>query len=338
MTKDRLSCRLSLVIRLYNRKVIVGYRQSKPVQSAIKKGRFMTNPIHPGTSLGHVHLTVSHLDRSLDFYQHSLGFQLHKRQGDTAYLGAGGPDLLLLTERPGARQVSGVTGLYHFAILTPSRLALAQSLQRLVATRTPVQGFSDHGVSEAIYLSDPDGNGIEIYRDRPRSEWPWQDGQLAMVTDPLDIEGILAELGSQPEPWSGLAPQTTLGHVHLHVARIKEAEAFYCGILGFKLMQRFGYSASFISAGGYHHHIGANIWAGLDAPPPPADAVGLRYFTINLPDPAALAEVVKRLDQAKLTYRPSDSIVFLRDPARNGVVLTSDQPSAAIAAVATAEN
>ncbi len=183
--------------------------------------------IHPDTHLGYVHLTVANLERSLAFYQDRLGFQLRRRSGQTAYLGAGGPDLLLLTEQPGARQVSRVTGLYHFAILTPSRVALAQSLRRLAETRTPVQGFSDHGVSEAIYLADPDGNGIEIYRDRPRSEWPWENGQLAMVTDPLDVEGILAELGPQPEAWPGLSPQTTLGHIHLHVARLKEAEAFW---------------------------------------------------------------------------------------------------------------
>lgn len=289
--------------------------------------------IHPDANLGYVHLTVANLARSLAFYQENLGFKLHRRDGQTAYLGAGGPDLLLLTEQPGARQISGVTGLYHFAILTPSRLALAQSLRRLAETRTPVQGFSDHGVSEAIYLADPDGNGIEIYRDRPRSEWPWANGQLAMVTDPLDVEGILAELGSQPEPWTGLSPQTTLGHIHLHVARIKEAETFYCDVLGFDLMQRFGYSASFISAGGYHHHIGANIWAGLNAPPPPPDAAGLRYFTINLPTETALAEVVERIEQAGLTFQHRDQIVFLRDPSRNGVVLSAGQSPEAIAGV-----
>lgn len=278
--------------------------------------------IHPATSIGYVHLTVANLDRSLRFYQENLGFQLHRREGDTAYLGAGGPDLLVLTEQPGARAVSGVTGLYHFAILTPSRLALAQSLRHLAETRTPLQGFSDHLVSEAIYLADPDGNGIEIYRDRPRSEWPRQNGQLQMATDPLDIQSILAELETQPAPWAGLEPETVIGHVHLHISTIPSAEAFYVGTLGFDLILRYGPSASFVSAGGYHHHLGLNTWAGVNAPPPPPDAAGLRYFTINLPDSAALGAVVERIQQAGLAFQQKDGLVFLRDPAQNGVVLS----------------
>lgn len=288
--------------------------------------------IHPDTTIGYVHLTVANLERGLTFYQDKLGFQLHRRDGDTAYLGAGGPDLLALTELPGARSVSGVTGLYHFAILTPSRVALAQSLRHLAETRTPLQGFSDHLVSEAIYLADPDGNGIEIYRDRPRSEWPRQNGQLQMATDPLDIEGILAELGPQPEPWTGLQPETIIGHVHLHVATIPAAETFYINTLGFDSVLRYGPSASFVSAGGYHHHLGLNTWAGVNAPPPPPDAVGLRYFTINLPDAAALTAEVERIEGAGVAFREKDGIVFLRDPAQNGVVLSVGREPEAIAA------
>lgn len=290
--------------------------------------------IHPATNIGYVHLTVAGLDRSLAFYQENLGFQLHRRDGDTAYLGAGGPDLLVLTERPGARVVSGVTGLYHFAILTPSRVALAQSLRHLAETRTPVQGFSDHWVSEAIYLADPDGNGIEIYRDRPRSEWPRQNGQLQMATDPLDLQSILAELEAQPapSPWAGLEPETVIGHVHLHISTIPSAEAFYVGTLGFDLIMRYGPSASFASAGGYHHHLGLNTWAGVNAPPPSSDAAGLRYFTINLPDSAALTEVVERIQQARLAFQEKDGVVFLRDPAQNGVVLNVGQEAVTIVA------
>jgi catechol 2,3-dioxygenase len=155
-----------------------------------------------------------------------------------------------------------------------------------------------------------------------------------MVSDPLDVESILAEVSTHPEPWTGLAPQTVIGHIHLHVARIPAAEAFYCGVLGFELMQHYGPSAGFVSAGGYHHHIGLNTWAGLDAPPPPADAVGLRYFTIVLPNPAALAEVKDRIEQAKVEYKEKDALIFLRDPARNGVVLTGAQSSAFIVAFA----
>lgn len=289
--------------------------------------------IHPDTAIGYVHLTVANLDRSLIFYQDKLGFQLHRREGQTAYLGAGGADLLLLTEKPGARPVSGTTGLYHFAILTPSRLALAQSLRRLAETRTPVQGFADHWVSEAIYLADPDNNGIEIYRDRPHSEWPHQNGQLQMAADPLDIKAILAELGPQPEPWTGLEPATTIGHVHLHVATIPSAESFYVDTLGFDLILRYGPSASFVSAGGYHHHLGLNTWAGVNAPPPPPDAVGLRYFTVNLPDAKALAAVVERIEQAGVAFKEKEGIVFLRDPAQNGVVLSTGQAAEVVAEI-----
>jgi catechol 2,3-dioxygenase len=291
--------------------------------------------IHPDTTVGYVHLTIANLDRSLAFYQDILGFQVHRREGATAYLGAGGPDLLLLTERPEAQPVSGVTGLYHFAILTPSRLALAQSLRHLAETKTSLQGFADHLVSEAIYLADPDGNGIEIYRDRPRSEWPRQNGQLQMASDPLDIEGILAELEAQPEPWTGLSPQTTLGHIHLHVATIPEAEAFYCDVLGFDLMLHYGPSAGFVSAGGYHHHIGFNTWAGVNAPPPPPGAIGLRYFTIKLPDAAALAAVFESIEHAGVAFKERDGVIFLRDPSHNGIVLSAGQDAEKIATLAS---
>jgi len=289
----------------------------------------MTKPsIHPDTKLGHVHLTVSDLDRALAFYQDIIGMQLHRREGQTAFLGAGQADILKLTGRPDARRVSGVTGLYHFAILVPSRQALARSLRRIAETRTPVQGFSDHGVSEAIYMPDPDGNGIEIYRDRPRDQWPFANGELQMVTDPLDVEGILAELAGQADVWPGLAPETVLGHVHLHVSDIAEAESFYGEVIGFDLMQRFGHSASFMSAGGYHHHLGLNIWAGRGAPPPPPDAVGLREYVIRLARRAELDRIIDRVQQAGIEMEQRPEGWFLRDPARNGLILTADDVSA----------
>ena len=280
------------------------------------------NRIHPDTRLGAVHLTVTDLDRSLDFYRDRLGFHLHRREGTTAYLGAGRADLLILTDQPHARPSSGTTGLYHFAVLSPDRPALARSLQRLAETRTPLQGFADHGVSEAIYLADPDGNGIEIYRDRPRAEWPVDRGRLQMVTDPLNVDDLLAELAGQPAPERGLPPETILGHIHLHVAHIDQAEALYCDLLGFELMQRYGPTASFLAAGGYHHHLGLNTWAGVGAPPPPADAVGLRWFSICLPDQAELDKVTARLHEAGLTLEEWAEGIFLRDSSENGLILT----------------
>lgn len=283
----------------------------------------MPESIHPETTLGSVSLTVSNLDRSLSFYQERLGFQLHKREGNIAYLGAGGSDFLVLTENPGATHPGRTTGLYHFAVLVPSRFKLAQSLQRLIETRTPVQGFADHLVSEAIYLPDPDGNGIEIYRDRRREAWPIENGKLRMATDPLDIDGLMEELHGQDEDWEGLHPDTVLGHMHLHVSNLEAAERFYQDILGFDLILRYGPSASFLSAGGYHHHIGINTWAGVGVPAPPAGAVGLRWFTIVLPHQEALETTYSRVKQAGNEVEERQNEIFLRDPSKNGLVLTT---------------
>lgn len=279
--------------------------------------------IHPATKLGHVHLTVSNLDRSVVFYQQILGFKVHRREGNTAHLGAGGPDLLVLTELSGARQVEGRSGLYHFAILVPSRLELAQSLRRIAETRTPVQGIVDHWISEAIYLPDHDGNGIEIARDRPREQWPPLETLARRGNGPLDVEGVLGELAQTKEPWTGLAPETTIGHIHLHVASVPEAEAFYHGTLGFDKMMDYGPTAGFVAAGGYHHHIGFNTWAGIGAPPPPPDAVGLRWFVIQLLDEIELDKVVNRMRAAGLPFEDHEEGILIRDPSQNGMILTA---------------
>jgi len=220
--------------------------------------------IHPDTTVGPVALTVADLARSEDFYTGVLGFRAIERGDRALTLAAGGAvPLLRLVEQPGARpKPQRATGLYHFAILVPSRLDLARALRHLAEQRYPLTGASDHLVSEALYLDGPDGNGIEIYRDRPRDEWPHANGQLQMAVDPLDVDGILGELARDDRPWDGLAPQTRIGHIHLHVADLRAAEAFYSGVLGFDVMLRYGAGALFISAGGYHHHIGLNTWAG----------------------------------------------------------------------------
>lgn len=278
--------------------------------------------IHPGTHIGAIHLTVADLDRALAFYQNVLGFKVHRLTEDTAHLGAGGPDLLVLVAQPGARPAHGTTGLYHFAILVPSRRDLARSLKRLAETRAPVEGFADHKVSEAIYLSDPEGNGIEIYRDRPRNAWYDSQGRLHMTTDPLDLENLIAELRDDHEPWAGLKPETTIGHIHLRVASIPQAEAFYRDVLGFGLMARYGPAASFLSAGGYHHHIGVNTWGSLGAPPPPPDATGLRAFDIVLPNREEMLRVVDRLWAAGIAAEEQEAGFLVRDPSYNGLRLT----------------
>lgn len=284
----------------------------------------MNHSIHPEARIGAVHLTTADLDRSLAFYQQVLGLTIQAREGGCTRLGAGahsGASLLVLNENPAARRVSRTTGLYHFAVLVPSRLELAQALRRIASTRTLVQGFADHGVSEAVYLSDPDGNGIEIYRDRPRAQWPRRDGQLQMVTDPLDFEGVMAALDRHVEIPATLPPETVIGHVHLHVADISQAETFYRDVVGFDLMQRFEDSASFLSAGGYHHHVGLNTWAGVGAPPPPPDAIGLRWYEIKLPDAASVGQVADRVRAAGLNIEECEEGLLLRDPSQNGVML-----------------
>lgn len=283
----------------------------------------MYQPIDSATRIGRVSLTVRNLDESLAFYQQRLGFTLHRRDAASAVLGAGGPDLLELVENRAARQVRNTTGLYHFAVLLPSRLELAQALRLIALTQTPLGGASDHLVSEALYLDDPDGNGIEIYRDRPRAEWPRAGNEVQMATDPLDLDGILAEL-SDDQPWPGLPGATTIGHIHLHVAQIAAAKHFYCDLLGFDQMQLFGGSALFVSAGGYHHHIGLNTWAGVGAPPPPADAVGLRHFEVVLPSEAARDAVVARLEAAQITTQREAGAVVVRDPSQNTIHLVCE--------------
>jgi catechol 2,3-dioxygenase len=279
----------------------------------------MTDSLPSNLTLGYVHLTVTDLDRAAAFYQNALGFRQHQREDGTAYLGAGGPDLLALTEQRDGHAPRGRTGLYHFAVLVPSRLELAQSLKRLAETRTPLQGFADHLVSEAIYLSDPDHNGIEIYRDRPRSEWRDEHGNFRMGTEPLDVDGVLSALEGQPEAWAGLAPGTVLGHMHLKVANLREAKKFYCDLLGFEVMADLR-TALFVSAGGYHHHLGMNTWESAGAPPPPPNATGLRYFVVRLPDPEAVDKVLSRVREAGLPVEPHPQGALVRDPSQNAVV------------------
>ncbi len=278
--------------------------------------------IDPATHIGRVALVVSDLARSLDYYQSRIGLQILDQSANHASLGVDGRELLWLQEQPGVRPFPqrGYSGLYHYAILLPSRLALGVELRHLAETGTPISGASDHGVSEALYLTDPDGHGIEIYRDRSRDEWPrLANGELAMVTEALDVRGVLAAGGDLT--WNGLPAETTMGHIHLHVANVSKAEEFYVGILGFDLIQHFGAQAAFISAGGYHHHIGMNVWAGMGVPPAPEDIARLLWYEIVLPDAEALEAVLERVRAAGLPVEAHDSGWMVRDPSQNRVVL-----------------
>jgi catechol 2,3-dioxygenase len=281
-------------------------------------------PIHPETGIGAVHLTVRRLDRAAAFYRDRLGLAFLEAGAGLVRLGAGGRTLVVLHGDTGAAVVERATGLYHLAILLPSRADLAAVLRHLAATRTPLSGASDHLVSEALYLDDPEGNGIEIYRDRPRAEWRIDaTGAVSMTTRALDIDALLAE----PEP-AGSGPWrmpdgAAIGHVHLKVSDVLQAERFYVDALGFALTARYGHAASFVSAGGYHHHIGFNMWESAGAPPPPAGAAGLAWFEVRLPHQAARDAVVDRLRAAGLALDAGDdNAVMVRDPAGNRLALT----------------
>lgn len=282
----------------------------------------MTEKIAPVTAIGEVQLFVADLARSTGFYEKNLGFRVLDRAEGQVFLGAGSRHLITLNVRPGAKAVRGTTGLYHFAVLLPDRKSLARLLYHLVENNIGVQGAADHGVSEAIYLTDPDGNGIELYCDRRKNEWPMDDlGRLQMGTDELDIEDLVLELKSGLETWKGLPEKTTIGHVHLQVRNLAEAEQFYTKVLGFDLMQRYESGAIFVSAGGYHHHIGLNTWGVEGAPPAPPTAPGLRWFEVCLPDPAALEAVLGRLKAAGVVYEEIGDGILARDPSQNAFLI-----------------
>jgi catechol 2,3-dioxygenase len=273
----------------------------------------------PETRMGPVDLTVSDLERSLEYYRSSIGLSVLDQADGRASLGADGTQLLTLYELPGARPALRNTGLFHFALLLPERRALAQWLAHAMRERVPMSGASDHFVSEALYLRDPDEHGIEIYADRPREVW---EGQVArMTTEPLQILNLLGELDDPDrEPFDGLPGGTRMGHVHLQVAELDDTLRFYRDILGFDLMAAMP-SAAFLAAGGYHHHVGANTWNSAGAPPPPEDAAALRRATIVLPDAEARDEVVRRVADAGQEPEQTPDGPVVRDPSGNSLLL-----------------
>lgn len=289
----------------------------------------MTYSLPAETHMGRVALSVANLGQSLSFYSHHIGLQVRARDdaAATAVLGTPERDLLILHEQRNGRHMRGVSGLYHFALLVPSRLELARTLQHLADTGTTLSGFADHAVSEAIYLSDPDGHGIEIYRDRPRNEWEYPDGQLKLTVDPFDFDGVLGMVRGKSYDWGGLHSETVMGHVHLHVAHIPASRQFYNRLLGFDVMARYGAGALFVAAGGYHHHLGLNTWAGVGAPPPPDSALRLLWYEICLPSAAALSDLADRLRAAGVDMQRENGRIILRDPAQNVIHLTTNPES-----------
>ena len=278
--------------------------------------------IHPATGIGPVTLRVANLDRSLSFYEGVLGFRHIERTPETAILGAqDGVPLLELHEVPGAPpQPRRSTGLYHVAILLPSRADLGRVLLRLAEAGLEI-GQADHLVSEALYLSDPDGNGLEIYRDRPRSSWHWENGVVKMAADPIDLYALVEEGKRDALPWEVLPEGTRIGHIHLRVGDIPQAEHFYHTILGFDITAHMP-GALFLSAGGYHHHIGLNTWQSRGAGPGPETTAGLQTFVIALPNQDALMEVQARLVAYGIPiHEQGDNFIVVADPWRNQIRL-----------------
>lgn len=277
-----------------------------------------TAPVLPASlALGAIHLDVAHLARAVAWYERSLGLRVHEHGETLAMLGDGAAVVLLLHEDPDATPAGRTSGLYHYALLYPSREELARAALRLSATQTPIQGASDHETHEAIYLADADGNGIELAADRPRSAWPEHLG-YAGGPKPLDFEGLMATVdGEQPTPWVGQGLR--VGHLHLHVGDIEEGLRFYSGTLGFEVQANLG-SAAFVSAGGYHHHLGFNVWNGVGAPPPPPHSTGLHAWTVNLPA-GELEKLRGRLEDAGHPLREVPGGFRVRDPWGSALVV-----------------
>jgi catechol 2,3-dioxygenase len=264
--------------------------------------------ISPDARMGLVELSVSDLDRSLAYWQDAIGLRVLSRENGSAELGADTP-LLRFVEEPGARPAHGFTGLFHVALLVPDRPSLGRFLAHTARERIPLTGLSDHAVSEAIYLRDPDHHGIEVYADRPREQWEGRVGEL-MTTIPLDAGSLLAEAGEGD--FDGLPAGTTMGHVHLRVRDVDETIGFYRDRLGLGLTAQLGDQAAFLSAGGYHHHVGGNTWETRGAEPAPEGTARLLRFTVVLPDDDEVARVAEGIGGAEV-----------RDPSGNLLVLAA---------------
>ncbi len=295
--------------------------KSSEKESPIKNEKTVRS-IHPSTEVGVVTLKVANLRRSLAFYTDMIGLTVLRQGEHTALMGAGRQPILALEEVAGARPlVRQATGLYHAAILFPDRLSLAAKILQLTKANYPY-GYSDHLVSEAFYLDDPDANGLELYRDRPRSEWRWDNGQVRMALDPIDFDSFFGEVQpGDPALQNPSAPEgTKLGHMHLRVANITEAEQFYHGVLGFDITAHMP-GALFLSAGGYHHHLGMNTWESLNARPPQEPSAGLREFSILLPDQAELERLVRQVEAAGVPVQQEQGSARLSDPFQNQIRL-----------------
>lgn len=272
----------------------------------------------PHTYTGEVHLNVLDLNRSIQFYKEIIGFKVLEEVSNKAVLTADGETPLLIIEQPENVRMKEPkkTGLYHFALLLPTRADLGMIIEHFVNKKVAL-GAADHLVSEALYLADPDGNGIEIYIDRDPSVWHWENGKVAMATDPLDGDSIVAESAGQV--WDGLPTGTIMGHVHLHVANLPDAEKFY-NALGFEVVTNYP-QALFMSNGKYHHHIGLNTWNGEGAPRPSKGSIGLQSYALIYPTELVLKEAIRKVEALAVSVKSSENGFVVEDPAGNRIVL-----------------
>jgi len=272
----------------------------------------------PNIYVGEVNIKVKNLDHALTFYQNIIGFQILEKSARKVVLTTDGKNPLLTLEQPEKviAKTPRTTGLYHFAILLPSRADLSIFLRHMIQTGYPL-GAADHYVSEALYLNDPDGNGIEVYRDRPSSEWRWNNGLVEMATEELDGNGILAESDAV---WKGLPAGTLMGHIHLHVADLKKAEEFYTKGLGFEIVSYYP-QAAFLSTGKYHHHIAINTWQGEGAETPPENSVGLNWYSLVFPNEETREKTLKQLKQLGAPVTKEADFYLTSDPSGNQIRL-----------------
>jgi len=298
------------------------------MDSPIAKSRSGSRAQLPSdTHIGRVRLRVGDLERSLRFYRDVLGFRVAREDRSRVGLAPrsdiqpnnddthAGHELILLEEKPGIRRRPSrpaTTGLYHVALLVPSRAELGRALLGLNQAQYPLRGMSDHAVSESLYLDDPDGNGLEIYADRPRAQWPVRDGVVQMTVDPMDVEGVISAAQPASLPWRGLPAGTVVGHVHFTVSDLERTVSFYRDVIGFDMMMRIP-SLAAVSAGGYHHHVNLNTWAGEGAPPDSDQIAGLAGWELRVPDARGRQDLIDRLAGAG-ALTGSASGAAARDP------------------------
>lgn len=275
----------------------------------------------PSIYVNEIELKVLEINRSKEFYTKIMGFKVLTEKDKRVVLSVDGvnPMVTLVEPEDPISKPPRRTGLYHFAILLPSRKDLGLFLKHIRENNYPIVGGAYHGVSEAVYLQDVDDNGIEIYVDIDEELWERENGEISMVTEALDFNGIMALGGG--EKWQGLPKDTILGHIHLHVGDLVQAKRFYCDGLGFDLTMSMANSALFLSTAGYHHHIGLNIWHGKNAPPLPENSAGMKYFSLAFPSDEVREEKIKNLKKLGYEIIEDKGDLFTKDPSDNLIKL-----------------